>query len=100
MTKVRKIRDTYSNDVDLAKRSTREKFSFIVSNINLLEIADRTGSHEKFLDSVTDEIENNATLQDWQCARIEKIYELLMRAAGLPYVPEHQDRRRKGLRYG
>ena len=100
MAGLRKISDRYSSDVDLAKRSTREKFSFIVSNIGLLERFDTNGSHEKFLDDITDQVENNETMLDWQVARIEKIYELTMRAAGLPFVPEHQDRRRKGLRYG
>ena len=100
MAGIQQIRDTYSRDTDLAKRSTREKFSFIVSNMNHLEKVDRTGTHEKFLDTITDDMENDVMLQDWQMARIEKIYELVMRGAGLPYVPEHQDRRRKGLRYG
>lgn len=99
MSGVDKIRDTYSNDAALAKRSTREKFAFIVSNMELLETVDKRGSHEKFLDDITDAVENNETLIDWQIAKIEHIYELVMKAADLPYVPLHADRRRKSLRY-
>jgi len=44
MSGVDKIRDTYSNDAELAKRSTREKFAFIVSNMELLETVDKRGT--------------------------------------------------------
>lgn len=99
MAGIRKIQDRYSSDSEQAKRSTQAKFAFIVSNINHLQRYDRTGAHEKFLDEITADVERGAALQDWQVARIEKCYELTMRGLGLPSVPEHQDRRRKGLRY-
>jgi hypothetical protein len=95
-----KITDRYSPDVELAKRSTRVKYSFIVSNMHLLDRVDRTGSHERFLDTINDDVEADRMLLNWQMARVEKIYELVMKAAGHPSVPEHQDRRRKGLRFG
>jgi len=100
MSGVTKIRDSYSNDSRQAKISTREQFTIIVSNMELLETVDRFGNHEKFLDEITEEVENGVGLRDWQIARIEKIYELVMKAAGLPHVDEHKDKRRKGLRFG
>lgn len=99
-TRVDQVRDTYSSDAAQAQRSVREQFTIIVSNFALLEKVDPKGTHEKFLDSITDDVERSIPLQDWQMARVDEIYEKVMKAAGLPSVPRHMDRRRKGINYG
>lgn len=98
--KVDQVRDTYSSDAQQAQRSSRETFAVIVSNIEHLEKVDPNGTHEKFLDCITFDVENGNDLLDWQMARLDTIYERMMKGAGLPSVPVHQDRRRKGINYG
>ena len=98
--KVDQVRDTYSSDAAQAQRSCRDQFAIIVSNIEYLEAMDPKGTHEKFLDSITDDVENKRDLADWQMARLDAIYERMMKGFGLPSVPVHQDRRRKGINYG
>lgn len=98
--KVDQVSDTYSSDAEVSRRLLKETFAIVVSNIELVEKEDRTGAIEKFLDSITDDVENGRELQDWQRAKVDDIYERMMKAAGLPSVPVHNDRRRKGINYG
>lgn len=100
MAGIRKVQDRYSSDVGLAKRSTREMFSIIVSNFTTIDRIDADGKIEEFLDSITGEVERGEDLLEWQVSKIEDIYERIMRAQGLPSVRVHQDRRRKGLKFG
>lgn len=100
MSPVKKVQDRYVSDSASAQRSIRAQVQFIQQQIRYLRSVDPTGVQEKFLNGITPSVEAGHELRDYEIARIEKIYELTMRGLGLPSVPEHQDRRRKGLKFG
>ncbi|MBW7887436.1 MAG: hypothetical protein H3C35_03620 [Bacteroidetes bacterium] len=87
--------DVYSNDKSSALNSTKAQLDFIRANMKWLARVDKNGTHAKFIQEVGP-VEG---MQDWERAKIEKIYEMVWKGYEMPAVNEHVDKKRKGLRY-
>lgn len=96
---LRQVRDRYEREHSAAG-SIAMQMQFVIDNILHLRKVDRRGTKEVLAIALYHKMLRKIALQEWEISAVDDLYELTWRGYGEPHVMKHQDRRRKGLRFG
>jgi len=95
-----RVLDRFHKGKESAIRGAKQSIAWVMTQqdkIRRLRNGDRAIQDARVINrKLTEGIE----LQEWEWARCDELYELAMKANGLPSVPKHIDRKPRGLRFG
>lgn len=89
----------FERNHEQAQRSAKSQLEFIEANIDKLAGEGEKGRAMAVM-SFSLQLREGRPFTPAQLSYIDGLYERVMKAHGLPSVPLHVDRKRKGLRFG
>lgn len=89
----------FERNHEQAQRSAKAQIEFVSANIHLLA-GPKTSAYLLPVENFLAMAKRGEAFTPYQLSFIDGLYERVMKAAGLPSVGVHVDRKRKGLRFG